>query len=483
MRTFLKKSLIALLAAGYCATSAVFAAELPNIGSSSSRVFSLIDEQAVGDDYMRQIRAIAPIINDAEINDYIQHLGFKLVENNPSAQDRRFLFFVLRDTTINAFALPGGYIGIHTGLITKSDTESELASVLGHEIAHVTQRHLARRLELQNQLTIPTLAAFAAAILIASQAKSGQTGVGALAGAQGLAQQALINHTRSNEAEADRIGIATLYRAGFDTQGAISFFEKMQENSRYYSNAFEFLRTHPLSRSRITDARLRAREYPQRNTKDPLRYHLIKEKVKALTAKITPVTIDKNQTAFKEGKITTPAQLYGYAIFMIRAKQFDVAEKILKNLRFSDAKQPSYALALAQLDIERKTPEKSIETIRSLLAHSPSNQALVETLAELLLADRKFKQARELLLENIHMTAYAPYLLKLLAEAQEGSGLKSEVFETEGNYLLAMGDLGGARVQFEQALNIHTDDPYARTRINAQINRIREYIRQRSLRR
>lgn len=480
---FLKKSLLLLFSACYCWLSGAYAAELPNIGSSSSKVFSLIDEQALGDDYMRQIRAIAPIMNDAEINDYIQHLGFKLVEHNPAAQDRQFLFFVLRENSINAFALPGGYIGIHSGLITKSDTESELASVLGHEIAHVTQRHLARRLELQNQLTIPTLAAFAAAILIATQAKSGQTGVGALTGAQGLAQQALINHTRSNEAEADRIGIATLYQAGFDTQGAVNFFEKMQENSRYYSNAYEFLRTHPLSRSRITDARLRTREYPRRNVKDPLRYHLIKEKVKALTAKVTPVTVNKNLTAFKEGKIKTPAELYGYAIFMIRAKQFDVAEKILKNLRFSNPKQASYAIALAQLDIERKTPAKSIDTIRALLSRSPSSQALVETLAELYLANAQFSEARELLLGNIHMTEYAPYLLKLLAEAQDGSGQKSEVFETEGNYLLAVGDLGGARLQFEQALNIHTDDPYARSRINAQINRIREYIRQRSLRR
>ncbi|TQV85789.1 M48 family metalloprotease [Aliikangiella coralliicola] len=463
--------------------SAAYAAnELPDIGSSSSRVFSLVEEQAVGDDYMRQIRAIAPIVNDAEINDYIQHLGFKLVENNADAQDRQFSFFVVRENSINAFALPGGYIGIHTGLITKSDTESELASVLSHEIAHVTQRHLARRLELQNQLTLPSLAAFAAAILIASQSKSSQTGMGALMGAQGLAQQAMINHTRSNEAEADRIGISTLYKAGFDTKGAISFFEKMQENSRYYSNAFEFLRTHPLSRSRITDARLRAREYPSRRRDERLVYLLMKEKIKALTAKINPVTVDKTKTRYKNGEIKTDAQRYGYAVFMIRAKQFDVAEKILKSLRFSAPKQPSYAIALAQLDIERNSPANSIKLIESLLVQSPGNQALVETLAELYLAKSDYVKGRELLLANIHMTEYAPYLLKLLAEAQEGSGHQSEVYETEGNFLLAMGDLTGARIQFEQALNVHTEDPYARARLNSQLNRINEFIRQRSLR-
>ncbi len=457
--------------------------ELPNIGSSSSRIFSLQEEQLVGDDYMRQLRAFAPIVNDAEINDYIQHLGFKLVENNPDAENRQFSFFVISQDTINAFALPGGYIGVHTGLITKSESESELASVLGHEIAHVTQRHLARRLELQNQLSLPTLAAFAAAILIATQAKNTETSMGAIMGAQGLAQQAMINHTRSNESEADRIGIATLHRAGFDPNGAISFFEKMQESQRYHSNAFEFLRTHPLSRSRITDARLRASEFPTRNITDRPVYSLMKEKINALTIDINPAEIVKKENEYARGDLKTKAQLYGYAIFMTRAKKFDVAETVLNNLRFSDQKQASYAIALAQLDIERQTPMDSISTIEALLIQSPGNQALVEILAKLLLANNEHKKARKFLLENIHMTQNSPYMLKLLSEAQNGAGFKSETYETEGNYLLAMGELGGARIQFEQALSYTTEDPYSRTRINAQINRIKEFLRQRSLRR
>lgn len=478
----LNKYITGLLASLYAFSSLLTASELPNIGSSSSQVFSLVKEQQVGDDYMRQMRAVAPIVNDAEINDYIQHLGFKLVENNIDAQDRKFSFFVIAHHSINAFALPGGYIGIHTGLITRSDNESELASVVAHEIAHVTQRHLARRLELQSQLTIPSIAAFAAAILIASQAKNSETAVGALMGARGLAQQALINHTRSNEAEADRIGIATLHRAGFNATGAVSFFEKMQENSRYHSNAFEFLRTHPLSRSRITDARLRAQNYPDRRRKDPLKYDLIKEKIRALSAEINRKAIIEQENRFKRGEFKTAAQRYGYAIFLIRAKQFNNAEKILKSLRMSNIKQPSYAIALAQLDIERKTAKNSINMIRTLLEQSPSSLALVETLAELYIVNSDYKRARSLLLENIHMTDNAPYLYKLLSEAQEGSGHVSEVYETEGNFLLAMGDLSGARLQFEQALNLHTDDPYARSRINSQINKIKEYLRQRSLR-
>ncbi|MGX5201846.1 beta-barrel assembly-enhancing protease [Aliikangiella sp. IMCC44632] len=472
-------SLVALLAY----SSANFAVELPNMGSSSSKVFGLAEEQAVGDDYMRQLRAFAPIMHDAEVNDYIQDLGFKLVEQNINAQDRQFSFFVIRNKALNAFALPGGYIGVHSGLIVQSDTESELASVLGHEVAHVTQRHLARRLELQSQLAIPTLAAFAAAILIGVASDNADIGQAGLIGGQSMAQQAMINHTRSNEAEADRIGIESLYQAGFDPMGAITFFEKMQAKTQYYAAIPEFLRTHPLSRSRITDARLRARQYPSRSVESSPRYWLIKEKINAITMSLTPETLNSARVNFESGKLKLPAQQYGYAILLTRAKKFDQANSILSELAKNDPKQASYAIALAQLNLQTETPHKSIPTIKSLLSHTPTSHALVETLAQLYMANDEHDKARKLLLENIHMASNAPHLLKHLSEAQLGSGHHSEVYETEGNYLLAMGDLGGARIQFEQALNIHTNDPYARARINAQINKIREYLRQRSLRR
>jgi len=456
--------------------------QLPNIGSSASRSLSLAEEQAIGDDYMRQLRAFAPLIKDAEITDYIQHLGFKLVAQNPAAQDRKFSFFVINQDQINAFALPGGYIGIFSGLITRTDTESELASVLGHEIAHVTQRHLARRLELQNQLTVPRLAAFAAAIIIASQSSSTDAAMGAFAGSQGLAEQALINHTRANEAEADRIGIQTLYQAGFDTRGMVSFFEKIQQDSRYHSDAFEFLRTHPLSRNRITDARLRVRSYPSRKVASSQRYFLMKEKLRAITERLSPDRQRAMQNRYKAGQMNTDAELYGYAIYLTRIKQFDLAEQILDGLRMRNPDEPSFAIAQAKLNIEKKEPKRSIPTIKEFLATSPGNLALVEIYAELLLADNQGKQARQFLLENIHMTDYAPHLYKLLSAAQSMAGYKAEVYETEGNYLLTMGDLKGAKAQFQLALNFHTDDPYARARITASLNRIDEYLRERSLR-
>ncbi len=457
--------------------------DLPDIGSSASQVLSIAKEQAVGDSYMRQLRAFAPLLHDAEVNDYIQHLGFRLVENNLQAADRQFSFFVINQSTINAFALPGGYIGVHTGLINKTENESELASVIGHEIAHVTQRHLARRLELQSQLALPSLAAFVAAILIASQSSNSDASIAAMTGAQGLTQQAIINHTRSNESEADRIGIVTMYRAGFDPDAVISFFEKMQENSRYRSNSFEFLQTHPLSRNRITDARLRASELPARQVIEKPTYQIIKQKIKAITTKITPTVLNSAKRRFEVGELNTDEQLYGYAILLARGKKLEESEKILLKLTQKNPGQTSYAIALAELDIIKNKPSRSLTIIQNFLDKIPGNLALVEMNAKLLLAAQKPADARNLLLKNVHMTTFAPQLLKLLSRSQEESGHQSEVYETEGNYLLSVGDLSGARNQYYQALNVHTEDPYARERINAQLRLIKEYLYKRSLQR
>ncbi len=481
LKKYLNLTFAMLLSAACC--SAISANnELPDIGSSASQVFSLAQEQAMGDSYMRQLRAFAPLMNDAEVNDYIQHLGFRLVENNPRAADRQFSFFVVEANSINAFALPGGYIGIHTGLINKTENESELASVIGHEIAHVTQRHLARRIELQSQLSLPTLAAFVAAILIATQSDNSDAGMAAMAGAQGLSQQAIINHTRANESEADRIGINSMYQAGFDPHAAVSFFEKMQQNSLYRSSNFEYLQTHPLSRNRITDTRLRAAELPPRPVIEKASYKLVKQKIQALTTKITPSVMDAANSQYQQGEFDSDDKLYGYAILLIRNKEFDKAEQLLLNLRKNQPSQTSYAIALAELDIQNKTPKRSLKIISDFLEKIPGNLALVESKAKLLLANSQAAEARELLLENIHMTTFAPHLFKLLSMAQEESGHKSEVYETEGNYLLSVGDLAGARNQYYQALNAHTEDPYARERITAQLRRIKEYLYKRSLR-
>src|SRR3954451_12507662 len=201
-----------------------FAQSLPELGRTGGASLTPTVERRIGEDIMREIRYRDPsYVDDPEVTDYLASLGSRLVQANPSAR-QDFEFFGVRDHTVNAFALPGGFVGVHTGLITTAETESELASVLGHEIAHVTQRHIARMLGQQQQMQVPMLAAIAAAILLGRTRPD--LAVGATTAAQASAAQTQLNYSRDFEREADRVGLQALGNAGFDPSAMALFFEK-----------------------------------------------------------------------------------------------------------------------------------------------------------------------------------------------------------------------------------------------------------------
>ncbi|MDA0226201.1 MAG: M48 family metalloprotease, partial [Proteobacteria bacterium] len=204
------------------------AQSLPELGGLSDGALPARLEQRIGAEIMRDIRLREPsYLDDSEVTDYLNVLGGRLVAASPDVR-QRFEFFAIRDSSMNAFALPGGYIGVHTGLITTVETESELASVLAHEVAHVTQRHIARLIGAQQQLQIPTMVALAAALLLGRSRPD--LAAGAAAALLAGALQSEINYTRSFEREADRIGFQVLSRAGFDTHAMSGLFEKMQRS-------------------------------------------------------------------------------------------------------------------------------------------------------------------------------------------------------------------------------------------------------------
>jgi len=273
---------------------------LPSLGGGGTSM-TLEQERVIGNSIMRQIRASFPLDYDPLTTDYIQSLGNRLksASHTPSGG---FRFFVVNDNTINAFALPGGNIGVHTGLITTAQSEDELAGVLAHEIAHVTQRHIARMVDRGRQSTAPTIAAIVASILLATA--SPELGQGALAATLGAATQMSINFTRSNEEEADRIGIGILSNAGLDPRAMPLFFERMLQANRYNEfNYPEFLRTHPVTENRIADARARAEQYPAKRYSDNLMFHLITQRI-AVTQENNP---EINQSRFEQAFKTSRA--------------------------------------------------------------------------------------------------------------------------------------------------------------------------------
>ena len=275
MKTFLTVFFALILFAGQL--SAANPGDLPDIGDSTGTLLSPEFERRLGQSFLNHIRRHTPIQDDPEIETYIQSIGYRLVANS-DGNERQFTFFVIDDSMINAFAAPGGIVGINAGVILNSATESELAAVMAHEVVHVTQKHMARGAEAQSKMSVPMMAAMLGAILVATQ--NPEAGQAAIIAIQGGAAQAQINFTRANEQEADRIGMQLLERSDFNPRGMPGFFEKLQKQSRYFAQAPEFLRSHPLTSSRIADSKARSEVYPiNKKFSESASYEFIKAKL------------------------------------------------------------------------------------------------------------------------------------------------------------------------------------------------------------
>jgi len=450
--------------------------ELPDMGSSSNRILPLNLEQELGDNYMRLLRRELSINSDPLVQSYINQLGFRLVAANPDAEDRKFYFFVVNDASVNAFAMPGGYIGINSGLIQRADSENEIAGVIAHEIAHVTQRHIARRIEQQQQMSLPSMLAMLGSILIMTQ--DPEAGVAAMTGIQAGATQIMINHTRANESEADRVGITTLARAGFDPVGMTQFFEKMLALSRYSGQRLAFLSTHPLSQQRITESRDRARKLSFIERTDERTFRLMKQRM------LGTMDQDFNQlyrsyTAQLEKYATTeiPVDLkYGLAMIKYRLGSYNESRQILQDLLTSEPNNLAYMIALSEVEIALNSTSNILNIIKIKLNENPGNSPLTIAYAKLLAARGDTKTALDVLYEHLPKVDKEPYIYQLIADIQSKHGLFKEVHESTGLYLYHSGDLQGSLGQFKLAMNGRSDDPYFNARLAARVRKVQQEL-------
>ena len=452
--------------------------ELPDMGSSINKVLPLNLEQELGDNYMRILRQQLPVVNDPQTRDYINSLGFRLVAANEDAKDRQFYFFVVNDPTINAFAMPGGYIGINSGLIQNAESESELAGVMAHEIAHVTQRHLARRIEQQQQLSMPTMLAALASILVMTQ--SAEAGMAALTGLQAGATQVMINHTRTNESEADRIGIITLANAGFDPLGMTRFFEKLLQLSRYSGTRLAFLSTHPLSQNRITESRDRARDIQVQRRGNDFDFRLIQKRLSSfLSRDYRPVKRAYEETIenYQTDKIPVDVE-FGYALTLSHLVKYDDAEKILQKLISRFPNNLYFSLALAEVQIASGKSDVAIKSLKDKNRLNPGNDSITMTYARALFENKQIKNALDILYEHLPKVEKEPSIYELMAEIQAEDGLYKEVHESTGLFLYYSGDMQGALAQFKMAMNGRSNDPYFNSRLLARIRKVQKEILQ-----
>jgi len=457
----------------------VYAAEpapdlgLPDFGDASASAISPLQEQRMGADFMRALRSSVKIIEDPEITEYIQSLGYRLLAH-ADPQPYPYTFFIVADTSINAFAGPGGYIGVHSGLILASESESELASVLAHEIAHVTQHHLLRAIDKSNRLALPATAALIAALILAGQ--NAQLGQAALATTLASGAQAGINFTRAHELEADRVGLPILAGAGFDPRSMPAFFEQLQQATRFYeSGAPELLRTHPVTTSRIADTRARAEQYPRVKNTDTLSYLLTRAKLRVLTSN-DPVQTVEYFTKTPRGK--TPdqeaARRYGDALALLAAGHADAADDEIDKLLAKDPDRIQYRLAQGEIASARGQSRRALAIYGDALKLYPRDYALTTAYArELLLAGQPVP-ARQALQDYLRTREPRPLVYKLLAQAENDAGAPIESKQALAEYAYLSGQIQEAIDHLKQALSLtKKDDFYRASRIEARLKELK----------
>ncbi|MFA0570057.1 MAG: M48 family metallopeptidase [Vibrio gallaecicus] len=375
--------------------------DLPDIGTAAGGTLTIDQELVYGDAYMRIIRGSQPIVNDPVLNEYISNLGHRLVANANDVKTP-FEFFMIRDRNINAFAFFGGYVALHSGLFLHAQSESEIASVIAHEIAHVTQRHLARSMEDQARRSPATIAALAASVLLAIAAP--EAGIAAITATTAGSMQSQINYTRSNEKEADRFGINTLAKAGFDVKAMPRFFGRLADEYRYASTPPPMLLTHPLPEDRITDSRERARQYPPLKVSPSLDYHLARARIVARYAGIeNDSALDWFERKLKKAPASlVPSLEYGKALVYLDSKKLDKAEPILTKLITNDPLNTFYLDAISDLHIEQNKPELAIKEMKSALTRKPNNPVLTINYANALLEKEQYQEGIRVLQRYTH---------------------------------------------------------------------------------
>lgn len=448
MRFLSRFLLLALLLVGNV-LAGVSSLDLPDMGDSTGVILSPEYERRLGQAFLSQVREQANIVNDPEIDTYIKSVGYRLVAQS-DRNTQAFTFFIINDPMINAFAAPGGIVGVNSGIILNADSESELAGVMAHEVVHVTQRHMARGAEMQQRMSIPMMAAMLGAILVATQ--NPEAGQAAMMAIQGGMVQAQINFTRGNEEEADRIGMQLLSRADFNPRGMYAFFEKLQANSRYISQAPEFLRTHPITVNRIAEARARAEMIPAGLAfTESKSFPFIKAKLTVLSMKKPhEAIVYYRERLADENQIRDHlANRYGYALALMEAGEYEEASQHMRALLATDRENASFLLAAADLESRQGKLRESFGLYEEALHIYPDYAPVVMSYAETLLKSNQPELARDLLKEygKYNETDLRYYEFLARAEAESGNPVESGIATAEYYYLLGRTDTAVAQME------------------------------------
>ena len=446
---------------------------LPDFGNPADSVLTRSQEAQLGRQVVRQLRNAGAMTEDPQLHEYVQTLGATLAAHAHNGEFQ-FEFFIVNDDAINAFALPGGYIGVNVGLIQASETESELAGVLAHEIAHVTQRHIARSVYDNQRSSILSIAAMLAAVLLGAASDAGGDAMqGILTASQAATVQRQIDFTRSNEFEADRIGMDTLYSAGFNPLGMASFFEKL---SRRYGLARQkvpqFLQTHPVTSERIAGSRNRARQLPTVDAHNTLGYELAKTRLPALGAPSAEEAYTLFQTRLENNDVST--NRYGMALSLARWGRNDHAEEIFKALSEEEPGVIAYRIGLGESLMASGSVSVALAGYADAINLFPRNVPLTISYAKALISANEPSRAHKLLLDLLNNVPPTPEQIRLIARAANAEGDIGNAQHYMSEYYIMVGNLPLAINQLRMAIESPGVNPVDLARYQARLDELIE---------
>jgi predicted Zn-dependent protease len=479
------KSIVAMLAAaavsasvgvGYAAGSAPGGEQdLPDLGSPANAVVSIEEEYRAGLGYVNEIRNTGLILTDPEVSQYAQDIGHTLSSHAEEGQ-HRFYYFVVKDPEVNAFAVPGGFVAINSGLILATRNENELAGVLAHETAHVTQRHLVRQLLDQSHAGLLTTAAMLAAILLGATAGHGSPDAieAGILGAQGAAIQHQINYTRASEFEADRIGITTMASAGYDPLAMASFFDYMSHEGPEPSriNAVQFLINHPIFSDRVAEARNRADQLGRIRREDSLSYRLIRERLRSVAGN-PQVALDYYRSLLKNGGGKSIEERYGKAVAEISTRNPAAAIPDLEALLREYPKVTQFYGALGQAYMGNNQLKDSQAVLDRGMDLFPRNVPITIRLAETLMHAGDNRRAHVVLLDLFNNVEPTPDQTRLIAKAANQAGDFADSYSYMAEFYFMTGELLKGAAQLQLALAQPALDPIQRARLSARLEEVR----------
>jgi predicted Zn-dependent protease len=446
---------------------------LPDLGDASGGDLSLQIERKIGESIMRDIKFREPsYLDDPEITEYLNGLGTRLSNAGTSGR-QDFEFFAIRDPSINAFALPGGFIGVHTGLISASDSESEVASVVAHEMAHVTQHHIARGIGIEKQMQLPMMIALAASILLARSRPD--LASGAAMAAQGGAIQTQLSFSRDFEREADRIGFQTLAAAGFDVRAMGTFFEKLQRYTRIMDSGTvpNYLRSHPVTAERISDAENRAEGVPYRQRVDSLEYHLVRAKLRAEAADIHEAVKTFANAVNDRRFANEPGARYGLAVALLRAKEPRRAEEEISRLRAAGVLSPMVETLAARARLEQGDKAGALAVLKAATVRFASRRSILYAMLGMLQDEGRYDEVLATLADPLRLYPRDPKLHEARAKAYAGKGKRLLQHQAQAEFYILQGSLPAAIEQLQLAQSSGDGDFYEQSVVDARLKELR----------